>query len=53
MVVSESESISIVGGATGFTAALISAATRVVSTIYSFGQNFGTAIYRIIHKVHC
>ena len=53
MVISENESVSIIGGATGFTAALISAVTKVVSTIYGFGQNLGTAIYRIIHKVHC
>jgi len=53
MVISENDSVNIVGGATGFTAALISALSKAVSTIYGFGQNLGSAIYRLTHKIHC
>ncbi len=53
MILKESESISVIGGATGFTAALISAVNKVISTIYSYGQNLGSAIIRLIRKNAC
>ena len=53
MILSERESINIVGGATGLTAALISAVSKIITVIYGFGQNFGSALYRLKNKTHC
>ncbi len=53
MVLKDNETVNIVGGASVITAALISALSHAVSTIYGFGQNLGSAIYRLIRKQHC
>ena len=53
MVLKDNESVNIIGGASTITAALISAATKIINTIYGFGQNLGSSIYRLIHKQMC
>ena len=53
MILKDNESVNVIGGASIITAALISALSKAISTIYSFGQNLGSAIYRLIRKQHC
>ena len=53
MVLKDNESINIVGGTSWLTAAMVSAVSKIVMTIYGFGQNLGSAIYRLIRKQHC
>jgi len=53
MILQDNESVNIVGGASIITAALISALSKAITTIYGFGQNLGSAIYRLIKKQHC
>jgi hypothetical protein len=53
MVLKDNETVNVVGGASYITAALVSALSKAISTIYSLGQNLGSAIYRLIHKQHC
>ena len=53
MILKDNETINIVGGSSFISAAMVSAVAKVITTIYSFGQNLGTAIYRLIKKKHC
>ena len=53
MILKDNETVNVVGGASYITAALVSALTKAISAIYGFGQNLGSAIYRLIHKQHC
>lgn len=53
MILKDNETINIVGGASWISAAMVSAVAKAVTTIYTFGQNLGTAIYRLIKKKPC
>ena len=53
VILKDNEAINIVGGASIITAALITAVSKAISTIYGFGQNLGSAINRLITKKYC
>ncbi len=47
------ELMNIDGGATGFTASLLNAASRAISTLMELGRNLGSAIRRTINGSVC
>ena len=52
MILTKEESITYIGGGK-ITAALLSAATTLIKSIYSMGQNLGSTIRRLISKTPC
>lgn len=53
MIIQEKEAIMCTGGGTSLSAALISAAAKLMTALYGFGQNLGTTIRRMITKTNC
>ena len=53
MILKDNETINIVGGSPWLSAAMVSAVAKAIITIYTFGQNLGSTIYRLINKKHC
>ncbi len=53
MILRDNETVNVIGGASWLTAAMVNAVSKIVSAIYGFGQNLGSAIYRLVHKQHC
>lgn len=41
------------GSSSGITATLVNAVTSLMKTLYNFGQNFGSTIYRNIRGISC
>ena len=52
MQLTKEESITYIGGAK-LTAALITAVTTLVKSLYEWGQNFGSTVRRLINKTSC
>ena len=50
MILKENETVNVVGGASIVTAALITSLTKVISAIYTYGQNLGSSIYKLIKR---